>query len=385
MQGNSDFNKEFIDQSWSQMEALLQQQLPVTETESAQRSGRSVLIWLLSALLLMTTSTAILFAYKYQTVPKITEIVKEKIIYKEILKEVFVPQSMKKDPAPESNSSGDEALHRTLSEDLNSNLSKDAVTTALVQNASSVIDPGKFFNDFPVDLSAGMPVEIEALSHSLEIPEMLLDLDLNPNENEETQKRGIKFNLGVIMSSSRDFDFTGMGIASGVQLPITKRLDLNTGLAVSYMDKAHFFVPAFHRNPSSKSPKSLAEYYFNGLKNIKQVSLPVSLDYSITKSLALNSGVNLRYTYVEKVDNNLELPNNPRIAASPTENDHESLFNNANFGLSAGVKYRFSPHVSILLNSEWGMSSIINKNQFQHPSQVQYDLNVINLRTNFTF
>ena len=408
MQGNADYNnKEFIDQSWSEMRSLLDQSLPVdsagvyADEKKDKRKHRAALLWLLSGMLLLTSSAAVLFAYMYKSViPQVTEVIKEKIVYKEVIKEVFVPQAevastsaKKTKVAPASFSHSDvteaKAVNSNASlnpETTNSTMlsqrlfleQEDATELSLVE--AGIADAEKTEHTISKTLS------LEDLDYSLEISEVEVDMWFAENAvaHEPITKRGLKFNVGVMMTSSRDFDFTGMGITSGVQMPITKRLDLNTGLAVSYMNQAHYFVPAFHRSPSEDKPKSLAEYYFNGLKSLKQVSLPLSLDYSLTKRLAINSGVNLRYTYVEKIDNNLQLPR-ARPSARAVPNDPESLFNNANFGLSAGLKYRFSPHISILLNSEWAMSSIINKNQFENPSQVQYDLNVINFRTNFTF
>ena len=83
------------------------------------------------------------------------------------------------------------------------------------------------------------------------------------------------------------------------------------------------------------------------------------------------------------VSNNLPIPSFPG-RSRPIEN-YEAAFNNANIGISAGLSYDVNNNFSILIDSEWGLGSIINRAQLTNPNDVNYNLNLVNLTTNCKF
>ncbi len=389
MQGkeNLEFDKVYIEKQWSHMESLLDERLP-----QAKKSNQKPLILILSLLLLLTTLSTAYYAYKFNTSIPVTELIKEKVIYKNIYIETPAVE-------PLSKKSSSKIQVQTQASAYKFNPNNTNRVASSVQNTSTVSrnTPTQKATSFQATESSAATKEIKSsgLNNFNTLPS--IDSEINTTEFVESglyfdnsslilnkdKTRKTEFQVGVLLASTMNWDYTGMGIETGVRFPIGKKLGFNTGIAISYLDRDHLFIPDFIRgsNGTLTDPKNPQTYY-EGLKKLKQVYVPLSLSYDITDSWAISSGFKFRYTYKEIVNEDLPLPA-ARPSRIPVEN-HESIFNNANLGLTAGLRYSINPSFSILLDTEWGMSSLINRSDFT-TFQSKYDLNIINLITAYNF
>ena len=385
MQDNTDnnINKAFTDQSWVKMHAMLDEHMPV---QPVKTDWKLVALGGLSLLLLISS---IGLGYLYKTNPLIKEVIVEKIIYQQ----QYLPL-----PAATSTQENKEVSHHSTQQNMNTSLPSETIMDkekevahiirsanlvaanlhALEKNISSDLTSASVEKLSKLDQVAPIETNIPALY----MGDIVMEID--SEENQETQpinkiRDNIKFELGWLVSATSDFQFTGIGIASGVKFQLSNRFSINTGVGINTFDSDRFFLD---RAPSSK-PQTLSEIYYEGLRNFKQVYVPLSIDYNVSQAFAVNSGFRLRYTYSEELDPTIPLPFQPRSTRRPT--NEISVFNNTNLGFSAGVKYKLNPHWSIFLDSEWGMTNSLKRSSVSGSSPVLYDLNVINLKTNYTF
>lgn len=381
MQDSTDnINKEFTDQSWLKMQHLLDEHLPV---EAPKRDWKVPFLIALSGLLLLSSA---FLTYLYKTHPLIKEVIVEKIIVeKEYItledKGSSLHTAIKIEPIQEQESTAlqtspdwsgahnsprkalaeDGAIdHLSLSTTAYSNQEKDYVLTMLEQ-PSAIAAIGSSLPMAPLDAGLGFE-KIE-----------------NDQEENKPERKLMKFELGLLLALSTDLQFSGIGLVSEVKFPISDRFSLNTGLGINTFSGERNILGG----PSA--PSSSSDVYSQGLNKFKQVYVPLSLDYSVTKDIVVNSGVRLRYTYSEELDSEL----NKFIQSTPGRRspvkDDSTVFNNTNLGFSAGVKYVVNQHWSILLDSEWGLSNLIDRTQFFGTPELKYELNMVSLRTNFTF
>lgn len=382
---NDNINQEFTDQSWIKMRALLDKQLPV-QSKSPDRKINSLIglcLFLLLALLGV--------GYLYKTNPLIKEVIVEKIIYqphylpavqsetkKEAKATTYLPTRQNNSPqriVTESITQPNLTVATTISrytrldsgEHRQGESEEDGQLQAAI-NSNDNVDQLK-----PL---ASINTDIQALN--LGDFELELEIDEPISEKRKRRLNSVKFELGWLLSMTSDFQFTGVGLSSGVRLSLSDKLAINTGLGINTFSSDRRLLGE-RTNPQ---PQSLSELYYQGLKNFKQLYVPLSLDYNITKAIALSSGVRLRYTYSEELDPNIPIISQPGPSRRPVT--EVSVFNNTNLGFSAGVKYRFNPHWSIFLDSEWGMTNLLKRADFG-TTPLQYEINVFNLRTNFTF
>ena len=384
MQGkeNQQFDQGFIEKQWNEMSSLLDNNLPTAIATPQRIYNKSAVV--LSLLLLLTTLSTVYYAYKYKTRIPATELIKEKVIYKNIYIDKYIDK-------PVSTT----AKEAAKSEILSINSSAEIVSERIVkteegtQHTQAYTTSSSAYQE-PTEQSDYTLAQLEAvpsiLSHvkSTEATESAYDLEDNSVlVNEESQKRRAHFNLGILAATTTDFAYTGMGIISGIRLPFGKRFGFNTGLAISYLDRDHLFIPDFVRGEGETlvDPK-IAQTYYEGLRNLKQVYLPLNVNYNLTEAWVINSGVNLRYTYSETINEDLPLPQARPTSRQPVK-DHESLFNKTNIGLSAGLEYHLNNNFTFHIESEWGLSSVLNTSQFL--TQPRYDLNIVNLRTHYKF
>jgi len=381
MQDSTDnINKEFTDQSWLKMQHLLDEHLPV---EAPKRDWKVPFLIALSGLLLLSSA---FLTYLYKTHPLIEEVIVEKII---VEKEYITLEdtgfssytAIKIEPIQEQESTALQtspdwpSVHNSPQNALAEDGAIDHMSLSTTPYSNHKKDYGHTILE--------QPSAIAAIASSL--PMAPLDAGLgfekieNDQEENKPKRKLMKFELGLLLSLSTDLQFSGVGLVSEVKFPISDKFSLNTGLGINTFSGERSILGG----PSA--PSSLSDVYSQGLNKFKQVYVPLSLDYSVTKDIVVNSGVRLRYTYSEELDSEL----NKFIQSTPSRRspvkDDSTVFNNTNLGFSAGVKYKFNQHWSILLDSEWGLSNLIDRTQFFGTSELKYELNIVSLRTNFTF
>lgn len=373
------FDKKFVDASWVDMKTLLDRDIPVPATPINKT------IIALSTLLFISTITIAYLIYLQSVNIPTAELTKEHYIYKNIYlnendnhkglsfsSKVNIYSSV---PFSKSISS------QNILDSKHNLKDSDTENVILFSNNSNNTLKNKLINKLPqlnqLDLSLLNPI-----SNTVNINS---EKNQNPTEN-SINKNSIKYNLGLLSFVSSNTNFSGYGFTTGVHLPITKKIGIQTGLAVNFVSRDFLVLPFLPRNKQSLksySPLDEEETFYNGLKSFKQIYLPVNLSYSISNVFSINSGFKFRYTYSQDIDNVLE----SRASRSIPKNEtvENAFFNNSNIGVSFGINYKVNKSLNLILDSEWGMNSLINKDQFKHPSSNPYDLNLINLTTRVSF
>lgn len=375
------YSKDFVDSQWSNMAELLDSNLPVdTAEQKSDRHGKKI-VWLLSTLLFLSILSTVFYAYKFKSSIPSAGLIKESTVYKTIyLKADETSSEVKTNTAITTTKVVTAYNHYSSSELLSATSNEHDIISSDDLAITEVSD----------DKSSQLHSNLSALQLKrglLESDNNKISIQASQSEPESIKKKkSIEYNIGLQAIVSTDFDYTGIGLQTGMLIPIGKKLGLNTGLAVNFISREQYFIDFFQRNQATSSSTlqdlSNSETYYNGLKSLKQIYIPIGMMYAFTKNLAINSGVKLRYTYHENVDKYLPPP--PGGSRAPVQST-ESLFNNANLGFTAGLRYKFNPHFSILLDSEWGLSKFITRSQFQNSDASRHDLNMINLTTNYTF
>ena len=183
-------------------------------------------------------------------------------------------------------------------------------------------------------------------------------------------------------------------------MALTKKMGFSFGLAYSELSRTYKFLPVFQKdlpktnNIRNKPSRQInQDDFYSSLISLKQLYVPMSINYSINRVLSINSGLNFRYTYNRNLEGRINQLNAERelylqrMKSSKTLEDinRQSYFDDTSLGLTAGVKLHLSKNVSFALDSEWGLGSMFNADAFQIPSENRRALNVINLSTNFSF
>ncbi len=384
-----EYNKKFVDQHWALLSERLDQAKPVV----APAAAHNKLVVLLSGLLVIVTGFATFFAYLYTSHIPSASITKEKIIYKDRISHL---------PIQESNQDKD----LTISSRTEGSSYAASATAQTSFPLTHVFDEDELHfdkqNQFgPSSESLIQPDNTKHLDYIESLVSERVNMDNTPREifvvtensdQEFSEKRNLDFHIGMQAVISSDKDFTGVGFNTGIDIPVGKRFGITTGLGINVISRDHYFIPPIQRGSSEGNlPPNIAlaspiplgtDTYYNGLNKIKQVYLPVSVNYNLSNRVALNSGVRVRYTYSENLDQNLPEPVSRRVPITPEVS--ETIFSDTNLGVSAGVSVRLNPHFSILLDSEWGVSQLIS-DPFIPNFGTQPSLNLLNLTTSYKF
>ena len=380
------YNEDYISENWSQVAKRLDEVVPVAQP---QRNNNKFLLLFLSALLVLSTGVASYFAFMYASHIPPAALIKEKIIYKDrvSLAPVQKRNQLNKDVSTASALASAQLINSSnagtyyfdeveLYSDLN-RLTENEVNESDTQNNTKPLDY--------IGRISTKKVDMNNTSRTVHIVN-------NESTNDDfIEDRNLDFHIAMQAIVTTDKDFTGVGFATGVDIPVGKRFGISTGLGVNVISREHYFVSPIDRGSSaSKLPNAgLAspipagtDTYYNGLNSIKQVYLPVSLNYNLTNKIVLNSGVRVRYTYSEDLDENLPGPVTRRVPITLAES--ESIFADTNLGISAGVTLRLNPHFSILLDGEWGVNRLISDPLIPNFGE-QPSLNLLNLTTSYKF
>jgi len=374
------FDKAFVNASWVDMKEMLDKDIPV-EVKPVNKT-----IVVLSTLLLLALMTiGYMFHIQSSSTPT-AELTKERYIYKNI----YINNPQHSDSKSITN-------QKTISKEYKQfNLSTTQTHSFDIENHEikvSNFDPIIFQDNQSIIDDNNIAIQnlpiLEAIDYSL-VNESFGKIEFNQNPVNESKENinpnKVKYNLGLLSFISSNSNFSGYGFTTGVHLPLTKKIGIQTGLAVNFVSRNYLMFPFLPKNISNLknySPLDEEETYYDGLRSFKQIYLPVNLSYAITNVFSINSGFKFRYTYSQELDNLLETRASKTISNSQTVEN--TFFNNSNIGLSLGVNYQVSRNVNFILDSEWGMNSIINQSQFKQPNSNKYDLNLINLTTSISF
>ena len=375
------------------MSNLLDEKFPVQKNYDKQ------LLWLLSFLLVLAISAVVyLMTIHFNEIP-VAQLTKEKIIYKPVYIDHYIQGTDDSDNTQETSyaeanlasSNSDTKTSVTLYPEINTSSYLTFVDYIKNQQFSSYLASQGV--DYITPLQELGPQSLQILEKATASGNELSDeqkTDSQPVIDPYTTKRKVKFNLGASAFVANGFDYSGYGLSSGVAFPIGKKIGINTGLGVNFVSRDYIILPFFQKDNQDQLLKSneqanleSEETYYSGLRSFNQVYLPVNIQYNLNNKLSFNSGVNFRFTYSEQIDNVLAVQASRKLPKN--ENAKQVFFNNANIGISAGFGYIINNNLSINLDSEWGLNSLINNDRIKDPSNTKYDLNLINFRTNYTF
>ena len=401
-------NKAFAKKSWKQMSALLDEDLPV------QKKANDKPIVILSILLLISSVTIGYLLFTSHQTPSFAELTKEKIIYRN----VYVPQQSitqaddetrtevanfinKNNVAKKSSSVLKKVSNTSKNDNINNNYLQSFnqnvknLNNSLIQNIQPVIESDKTNIEAFNILS---DYKLTALDYQRSLPS-LEEPFVNFNSINK-RKKIAHYKVSLITSAANNFDFTGYGLSTGLELALTKKMGFSFGLAYSELSRTYKFLPVFQKdlpktnNIRNKPSRQInQDDFYSSLISLKQLYVPMSINYSINRVLSINSGLNFRYTYNRNLEGRINQLNAERelylqrMKSSKTLEDinRQSYFDDTSLGLTAGVKLHLSKNVSFALDSEWGLGSMFNADAFQIPSENRRALNVINLSTNFSF
>ena len=371
----NNIDKAFINASWKKMNVVLDEQLPES------RKDDRALIYLLSSLLIFTLFALGFISYKYLNFIPNTALTKEKIIYQKVYEDAFNQDAYTQIISNKIPDSRIESSQDFISSELSFSNLEEFIPETNFQNSLETqyigIDQVPTLK-FSLDSESNRPVEMNTESIYLE----------DQQEITKTKKLSkIDMTIGLLTFVSNNQDFSGYGFSSGIQVPISKKVGLNTGVAVNFVSRGYTLFPFLDRsNPSNdfgKTKLNEEDTYYAGLKSFKQVYFPIGINYNVTKFLTLNSGLKFRYTFTEDIDRVLEVQARQRV--NKNESVANTFFNQTNVGLSAGFTVAVSDKLSFYVDSEWGLSSLTNSKVLSNPTSRRYDLNLINLSTNYKF
>ena len=375
-------DKAFVNSSWKAMSRLLDEDLPTPKNYD------KTIITVLILALLLAVSSAIYLGIKLHNQTPVAGIQNERVVTKTVFKDRFILA----DNAllPNSNSYSIPVSQYPIESNYPNRVNASELSSEMTQDYANQADTNR-------DIIPNSPFELEQIE-SIN-PELISSYQL-PNaavfqDNKRIKKlkkpNAPKYHFGLLAFTANNTDYTGHGVTTGVEIPISKKWGINTGVAFNFVSRDHHFFPFFEKDVRDELYKSSQDLnledqstYYSGLRSFKQVYIPVGLNYNLNEAFGFNTGMKFRYTYSEKVDKVLLNSASKKI---PVNEEAENVFfNRTNIGLYAGVKYSVSRNVSFALDSEWGLSSIINRNNFDFPSnRTKYDLNLINLSTNISF
>lgn len=376
-------DKAFINKSWKKMQIALDNELPY------HRKSQTKLVALLCFLLLITISALVYMSYLYFTQTPYAELTKERIIKEKIYQaddhpnhdnNTFVgridsQQGVRQakityPPVPQSD------FNERLEEDGQSTPESDKTNPSphvvqksfLSQSLSSGAVESK---KFQTERETQLPIPLFSLRESL---------------SSEKYKPDFYFATSAFVSN---LDYTGYGISLGIELPINKKISVNTGVGLNFISRSYFILPFLERNSASGlkdinyGDLNEANTFYKGLKGFKQVFIPIGMEYHITNKLDLVVGARFRYTYSETIDRTLRSKAQSKISRDKTVEN--TFFNNSNIGIYTAVQYNINDHFSVSMDTEWGLHSLINNTHISDPSFRRYDLNLFNLSTIFKF
>lgn len=378
MQGNSgieNMEQDFIDESWNALRYRLDDKMPVYTAGTASKSK-----WLVFALLLSLAGLTLMSYLYYSSIPY-APATRHSVEYKT----QYVIQNQ---AVAETNSFSNTRPSISASMLANEKTSIPAsiiMPTNVAEKNSADIELAKPLNlklDEAQTIASGLQPLNYNINHSTPSLYSLSKLNV---ENKRTIS-ALSFSLSSFISN---LEYTGYGLGFGLNFPVKERIKLETGIHLNFISKAYYFLPFFERSVADNFKANAninlqdADTFHSGLKSFNQLVLPVGMSYSITRSLALSTGVRFRFTYSKNIDDTLQSKAQRKIERNKSV--EETFFNATNLGIYSGLSYSVTPHLNLRLDAELGLGSLISNKAISDPYFRPYDLNLINLSAQFKF
>jgi hypothetical protein len=382
----NEFDQSFINDSWSKLSDKLDNEMPVIVPRSRK------LAYLLGATQIISLAVIAFLLYQSQ----------QKVPFSTLTKTQTVTKEIRVDK-PNDNVT----IPTTITEYVQGPVQYIYVNNSEPQTSMPTRNNGSIQNN---SLSSLDKLETFQLRHNYVFskhslhshPKLRLELNRDQfNVDPENQisddggrfknffRNDVDFRVGVLASVSSDMDFTGYGFVASFQVAISDKFGIGTGLGFNHLSREFHFVPML---PKSRSSYDIVmrnvdlenkTTYYKSIHDLKQIFIPISLNYNLSEKISVGTGIKFRYTFNSEVDNTLKSELSQTL--SSIEDPETLFFNDTNFGLSLGVNYSVSERVTLQLDSEMGINSLINENQFKSSPQSRYDLRLINFTTNYSF
>jgi len=387
MQDNkNNIDQSFINDSWKQLKLELDKALPMAAAPNQNY------LYLLSSILILSISGLAFMTYLYFNIVPVTSLTKEIIKYQKI----YVPYAVDKPFASIAESKTVLTSRYETPNVLTNNADDASDVSTIISNESaniSLLEDLQLTEDLLINND-----DIETLSE--ESIENLPSIQSFLNEEQNLKQANfsflsprrkkrlvdVYFSFGGFVSN---LDYSGYSVGSGIQIPLSKILSLQTGITLSYISKDYFIFPFFEKtsdqNLKANSNPDLnnADTYYSGLKAFKQVIIPLGINYHATSKFSLTTGLKFRYTYSETIDRVLESKAQQKL--SKNQSVANTFFNNSNLGVFTGITYKLNDHIYLDLETEWGLYSLISNKFLDDSSNRKYDLNLISLSSSFKF
>jgi len=381
-----DIDKKFIRQSWQAMEDRLDNEMPV------MKAGNK-LTALLSALLLLSLIGLAYFAYLYYNTSPTANNAKEQVRYERI----YIPQVQIQAYNPD-------LLELTEIHTPSSHISDitDVQPGTIHLKSPSYTLPPLGFQAFGTigsglnknAFGAASMDNIDSANHGLDADNNHTFAAFNDNmqliEPARTQHKNKLNPFFALNGFISNLSYSGYGVHLGLDFPVSSRFSLQTGVGLNFISRNYFIFPFFEKDSeinlkSGNADLNDPDTYYASLKGFKQVVIPFGINYSLNRRFDLTTGLKLRYTYTETIDQTFKT----KVAGSfaGDQSIASNFFNNSNIGLYAGVNFNVTEAFSVSIDSEWGVHSLIKNNPLLGSGQAyrKYDLNLVNVTSYFKF
>lgn len=355
-------DKAFANQSWKNMVKLLDEDLPVKKQENNK------LIYALTGLLFLSTLaitylvhlqlnevpfakvTKEEFKYIYVTQPQLTtERVVENKVY---IKEPFLNNTI------ETN-----ILNRSLIENGPSTFfSKPLYIKKQISEISHAEENKK---EQLSELNKIEAIHSRLFSNNRILPFSIIQTNRKQNFLSQFDLSKVRFSLGLVASLVDQLHFSGIGIQTGIQFPISKKFSLFTGVGITELSK--------NGGTKTRSRTLTKESLYQDIVDFKQISVPLHINYNVTKGLYVFAGATYRKSF------DISSLNLTKSFSG------DAIYTKDNFGVAAGLSWALNNNLSFKLDYERGVNSIFNLPANADIDSEKFNFNFVNFSTSFNF
>lgn len=363
---NKQFDKDFIDQSWSKMNDLLDQEMP----QRTKEDPVALLFVLLGAILLLS-------AYFIKS----NDTIQSDLIVQSFTKDVSQKASLNLQPTfglpqekiinSDSQTKSSHTVFTNYDKSEENHFHSNTTVDRQAENAltsvinAKAIETTEVINPANTDLViAGLPSKIIMLSHQ-NLPQQIEIDQSKEGVSEKVFLNTINFALGIHSTASSNFDYAGVGGAFDMTYSINKNLSLLSGASLSGLERTinpndNKRNTVFINEPSGDNlgPSS----HYNNLEQLIVVAIPVGFAYAFNTRFALKASANLRTTIYR------DLYGYP-LAIQDRRLTLDQNYNSFSINPSFGFIFNLSNSFFVDTHFEMATKSLINRDYY--PSEMQ--------------
>ncbi len=375
-QNRLDFDKKFVQESWNSLKIQLDKELPVKKSHARKWIGGLLALQCISLMVIgyLFVENSGLTDRPFTKLTK-SEVIENTII-KTVIEKVEIPQKptivyryktlpQQTEPAIKNNPLVGITDNKGDRSNLNQLITPREIGTLMslptARNIENVVANNAQENLLDDKLGIAFPAEKRPF------------INLK------------KFDFGVGFSSvvSNDLDYTGYGFLSSLTVNISEKFKVSTGIGFNQISRQFLFVPFLEKSTTYQNKSiNYPDAFYDNLEDLKQIYIPFNVSYVINETFDLTAGINFRHTFDSQLSYRFE--NKLKEKYMGINEPLDLYLNETNVGITVGFNYKLSNRWSLMMNTEWGLSSIISKDQFDS-RKPNYDLNLMNLTTLYSF